>query len=226
LNLLAFDTSTTHAALAIARTDGATFVALPDPAHRHGRSLLPAVRDLVRDAGLKLAALDVFAVGLGPGSYTGLRIGLTAAKTLAYALGRPLVGLDSLEVIARNAPSDVTHVAAIADAQRGALVVADFARLGPGGPLARSGATRVEPIASWLTQLRPGTLLLGPAVMQIEKDLPHGVLAGAPELGRPGAHNLLMVALDAASRGSFAEPRFLEPVYLRRSAAEEQWEKK
>src|SRR4051794_8320527 len=97
MNLLALDTSTPVAAVALARGDGDVLVAPSDPDPRHGRALLPMVRDLLARSGLALRDLDVLAVGLGPGSYTGLRIGLTAAKTLAYATGVPLIGLDSLE---------------------------------------------------------------------------------------------------------------------------------
>jgi tRNA threonylcarbamoyladenosine biosynthesis protein TsaB len=225
VNLLAFDTSTVHAALAVARADGATFVASPDPAHRHGRSLIPALRDLLREAGLAIQALDAIAVGLGPGSYTGLRIGVTAAKTLAYAAGRPLVGLDSLELIAQNAPREATHVAAIADAQRGDVFVAEFARPEPFGPLVRVAQSRVEPLTAWLAGLPAGTLILGPGVAQLKEPLPSGIVAAPAEAGRPSAHHLLTIALDAARLGVFADPWLLEPAYLRRSAAEDLWEK-
>jgi tRNA threonylcarbamoyladenosine biosynthesis protein TsaB len=226
LNLLAFDTSTVHAALAVARTDGATFAEAPDPTHRHGRSLVPAVRDLLRMAGLSLHALDAIAVGLGPGSYTGLRVGLTAAKTLAYAARRPLVGLDSLEVIAQNAPAEATHVAAVADAQRGDVFVAEFTRAESGGPLVRTNPTRVEPRQSWLAGLRSGTIVLGPGVAQFIEPLPSGLIALGAEAARPAARHLLALALDAARRGEFLDPWFLEPVYLRRSAAEDLWDMK
>src|SRR5262249_21315007 len=142
----------------------------------------PAIRDLLREAGLDVRAIDVFAVGLGPGSYTGLRVGLTAAKVLAYAAGRPLVGFDSLEAIARNAPDDATRVTVVADAQRGALYSAAFGRDAPGGPLLRRTQTGVEPIAAWAARLSPGTLVLGPALQLdlLQAALPAHAHAHAP----------------------------------------------
>src|SRR5262249_23790657 len=116
VNLLALDTSTRHAAMAVGRADGAVFVAPGHPSTGHGRGLIPALRDLMREAGLQLTDLDGLAVGLGPGSFTGLRVGVTAVKTLAYACGKPLVGLDSMEIVARNAPAEALLVAAAADA--------------------------------------------------------------------------------------------------------------
>jgi tRNA threonylcarbamoyladenosine biosynthesis protein TsaB len=225
-NLLAIDTSTPRGALALATADGAVRVATPDPSQRHGRNLVPAIRDLLRAAGLAPADLDGFAVGLGPGSYTGLRIGLTAAKTLAYATGKPLVGLDSLEVIAANAPAEALRVSVIADAQRGDVYAADFARAEPSAPLVRTLPTRVEPLSAWSDRLTSPTYVLGPVVERLAGSMPGTALLGPPELHRPIAENLMQVAVGVWAAGRRDPPWFLEPVYLRRSAAEELWERK
>jgi tRNA threonylcarbamoyladenosine biosynthesis protein TsaB len=228
-NILALDTSTPRAALAVATAAGSVHVARPDPRQRHGRNLVPALRDLLREAGLSPGAIDVFAVGLGPGSYTGLRIGLTAAKVLAYATGRPLVGFDSLGAIARNAPDDASYVAVVADAQRGDLYTADFARDTPGGPLVRRTPTRVESATDWVARLDPATLVLGPAMgLQNLRDLLPGhalTLPADDEAHWPDGRRLPPLARDLWQLGRRDDPWFLEPVYLRRSAAEDQWER-
>jgi tRNA threonylcarbamoyladenosine biosynthesis protein TsaB len=229
-NILALDTSTPRAAVAIATAAGAVHTARPDPEARHGRNLVPAVRDLLRRAGLAPGAIDVYAVGLGPGSYTGLRIGLTAAKVLAYASGRPLVGFDSLEAVARNAPGDALRVAVVADAQRGDLYAADFAREAPGGPLVRRTPTRVEALADWAARLDPGTLVLGPAMelTRVREAVPgHALtLPAVDEAHWPDGRRLTILARDLWQGGRRDDPWFLEPHYLRRSAAEDQWERK
>src|SRR5437016_669832 len=101
MNILAIDTSTDRSAVAVATASGAVHAAPSDPAGRHGQHLVPGIGAALRAAGLAPRDLGLIAVGLGPGSYTGLRIGLTAAKTLAYAAKVPLVGFDSLEATAR-----------------------------------------------------------------------------------------------------------------------------
>jgi tRNA threonylcarbamoyladenosine biosynthesis protein TsaB len=223
MNLLALDTSTPLAAVALAGTDGVVHVAPSDPGPRHGRALIPAVRDLLARAGLALRDLDALAVGLGPGSYTGLRIGLTAAKTLAYALGKPLIGLDSLEAVARNAPAEALRIAVVADAQRGDLYAADFARSNPGDPPVRLAPTRIEPAALWIAHLAPGTCVLGPGLARLPSPLPASIHAPGSELDRPHGTRLIELAHEAWLRGQRDDPWFLEPVYLRRSAAEDQW---
>jgi tRNA threonylcarbamoyladenosine biosynthesis protein TsaB len=229
-NIVALDTSTPQAAIAVATAAGADHVVRPDRAARHGRNLVPCLRDLLRRAGLSAGSIDIFAVGLGPGSYTGLRIGLTAAKVLAYTTGRPLVGFDSLEAIARNAPADASRVAVVADAQRGDLFTADFARDAPGGPLVRRTPTRVEPLDDWLARLDPATFVLGPGLElgRLRAMLPGHVRALPPgdELHWPDGQRLLCLARDLWKGGRRDDPWFLEPVYLRRSAAEDLWERK
>jgi tRNA threonylcarbamoyladenosine biosynthesis protein TsaB len=229
LNVLALDTATPRAAIAVATSGGAIHVARPDPQARHGRNLVPAIRDLLRQAGLEVRAIDLFAAGLGPGSYTGLRVGLTAAKLLAYAAGRPLVGFDSLEAIAWNAPEDAVRITVIADAQRGDLYTADFGRDVPGAALVRRRPTGIESLAGWAGRLAPGTLVLGPALEreQVRGALPAQVQApdALDDANWPDARRLPQLACDLWQSGRREDPWFLEPLYLRRSAAEENWER-
>jgi tRNA threonylcarbamoyladenosine biosynthesis protein TsaB len=228
-NLLVLDTSTHRAALAVVTAAGAVYVATPDHSARHGRTLVPALRALLAEAGLVPSDLDGLLVGLGPGSYTGLRIGLTAAKTLAYALGKPLAGLDSLEAIARNAPGGATRVSVVADAQRGDVYTADFHRALPDGPLTRSGPTRVIPLEHWAAELAERACALGPvlAVERFAAAIPsHALRPDNPDTDWPDPNSLALLARDVWRSGRRDEPYFLEPVYLRRSAAEEQWDKK
>jgi tRNA threonylcarbamoyladenosine biosynthesis protein TsaB len=226
VNVLALDTSTPRAAVAVATAGGAVLVAASDPSRRHGRDLVPAIRALLAEAGLPPSALDAIAVGLGPGSYTGLRVGLTAAKVLAYAFDRPLIGLDSLEAIARNAPGDATRVAVVADAQRGDLYAADFARPAPGAPLERVAPTRIEPIASWTARLVAPTLVLGPGAARLPS-LPAVAVAAEDDAAHwPDGRVLVAMAREAHRDGRRDDPYFLEPLYLRRSAAEDQWDRK
>ncbi len=166
LILLAIDTSTPRAALALdLGPDGGPPRLAPidaDPGRRHGRGLIPAIKALLESAGITARDLGALAVGLGPGSYTGLRIGLTAAKTIAYAAGVPLYPLDSLEAIARSAPLDAAHLAVVVDAQRGDGYVAEFARDRPGDAPRRLTPTRVEPLVPWALAHPPRAPRPGP----------------------------------------------------------------
>ena len=222
--ILALDTSTRRASLTLVGLGGGTLVAEPDPAQRHGLGVIPAVRGLLELAGLRVADLGGLAVGLGPGSYTGLRVGVTAAKTLAFAAGCPLAGFDSLEAIAAGAPPDELLLAVAVDAQRGDFFAAEFRRPAPGAPPERLTPTRVEPAGRWLAMREPGTLVLGPDLARLAPMLPESVRLADPEFGYPRGAAFADLALASLAAGPLAEPWVLEPVYLRRSAAEDQWD--
>lgn len=222
MNVLALDTSTRHAALAVARADGAVFVAPSDPEERHGRALVPAIRDLLRESGLALADLDGLGVGLGPGSYTGLRVGVTAIKTLAYAANKPLVGLDSIEAVAMNAPADETHVTVSVAAQRKEVHLVEFGRAGATHPLVHLGPTRTVSVMTWLDSLARETYLLGPGNEGIMCVPAHVRRPDDPLMNYPQGGRLLELARAALTSGRRDVPWFLEPTYLRRSAAEDQ----
>ncbi len=226
MNLLALDTSTERAVLALAIGSERMLTAEPGPERRHGRDLIPRLRDLLAEGGIRPSELGAIAVGVGPGSYTGLRVGVTAAKTLAYATGAALLALDSLHAIGRNVPVEAARIAVIADAQRNDIYVARLTRSAPGLPPVPDGETRIAPLESWVGSLEPGTVVLGPALdlPRVRSAVPVACLAH-PELpNHPQAVHLLELARDAFQAGRRENPWLLEPCYLRRSAAEDQWD--
>lgn len=117
MNILALDTSSKHFSLAVAK-DGKTLryrsillkKVLSD-------SIMPAIQGILKKAGLTFAKLDGFAVGLGPGSFTSLRVGLSTVKGLAFALKKPVVGIPSLDVLALGVKGD-GQVCVVCDAKR------------------------------------------------------------------------------------------------------------
>jgi tRNA threonylcarbamoyl adenosine modification protein YeaZ len=104
--LLALDTATSTVVVAVGTPAGELVEARTFPAeHRHGSLLLPTIEALARDRGLALADLAGVIVGTGPGAFTGLRVGLATAKTLAHELGVPLVGVATSEALLAGEPS-------------------------------------------------------------------------------------------------------------------------
>ena len=95
---------------------------------RRGRTLVPIVRDLLAAQGLSVRDLELVACGVGPGSFTGIRIGIATAATLAYAAGVPVAAIGSLHGRARNAPDDAERVCVCLDARRGNVYSACFVR--------------------------------------------------------------------------------------------------
>jgi tRNA threonylcarbamoyladenosine biosynthesis protein TsaB len=224
VNLLALDTSTDRAAMGAATRCEAVFSESPATNGRHGRDLIPRLKATLDAAGLTAREVELLAVGLGPGSYTGLRVGLMAAKTLAYASGAALVGLDSLEVIAWGAPPHCGPISVIADAQRGNLYIAEYVRDATGPPRCTRN-TQVEPILHWLGRLEPATLVLGPALEspRIRALLPSSLQTAVPALNYPQGQLLIELAHAVWASGRRDDPALVEPRYLRESSAEHQW---
>lgn len=223
---LAIDTSTDHSILALVDHADRLHQLSSGTGRRHGRDLIPQLESLLAGASVAPGEIEAIGVGLGPGSYTGTRVGVTAAKTLAYATGALLIGLDSLHAIGRGAPADALRISVIADAQRGELYVADFIRTTAGGLPLPVGETRIEPVTSLLDRLEPGTVVLGPALdsPRIRPSIPDIFLTATAGSGSPRGPDLLAMTREAMAAGRRDNPWLLEPLYLRRSAAEDQWD--
>jgi len=177
----------------------------------HSRWLLPAVEVLLRGLGLEASALDVFAVTTGPGSFTGLRVGLGSVQGLALASGRPCVGLPTLDVLAGAAAGSSGTIVAVIDAFRGEVYsgVYDAA-----GGLRRPHG--VGPLSAALPGLPAGTAFVGGAALEhreaIRAAVPGAVFPPAPEfLAAP----LALAALRLAASGRTVPASGLRPLYLR-----------
>jgi tRNA threonylcarbamoyladenosine biosynthesis protein TsaB len=95
-------------------------------ANRHGERILPLVDELLREAGWSLTSIDRVGVGVGPGSFTGLRIGVALSQGIGLGLGCPVVGVSSLRAMARAAPPHAGPTAALLDARRGEYFLAVY----------------------------------------------------------------------------------------------------
>jgi len=223
---LIIDTSTERPAVGLSDGVGPTRVMEPTAPRRHGRDLIPSIRELLQSGSHAVADLEVIGVGVGPGSYTGLRIGLTAAKVLAYTSKAELIPFDSLEAVAQNSPDDATKVVVAADAQRGDVYAAEFFRQGPGTPLRVSLTSRVVPGILWARELPEDAFVLGPALAspRIRGLLPAHVRVDESIPPEPRADRILAMVQRLRAEVRRGDLWTLEPNYLRRSAAEDQWE--
>lgn len=183
---------------------------------RRASDLALIVDRLLRDAAWEPTRLTAVVVGLGPGSYTGLRVGLASAKALAYAVGCRFFGVETFAAVAVRAPEG--NVSVIADALQGKLFRREYRRratmLEPTGPLG------VVPATDWLIGLRPGMRASGPAAGAWEGKLPAAVTAIDETDRQPRPLDLLTVARTCAWAVT-TDPWTAEPLYLRGSSAEE-----
>ena len=186
-----------------------------DPARRHNRDLAPAVDELLRAAGLTPRQLRGVMVSVGPGSYTGLRVGVMSAKALAYATGCRLVAVPTFHAIAEQAPAGAQAVDVIADALQGLVYAQRFRRNDDGW--APADELRIEPFDAWAARAGDGWVS-GPGVDAYAARVRGSVVSAEARV--PGLEALYRVGLRLAPLTT-AEVMRLEPLYLRPSSAEE-----
>jgi tRNA threonylcarbamoyladenosine biosynthesis protein TsaB len=218
--ILALETSGTGGSVAALSGNEVLRELLLDPALRSAKSLAPAIRELLSQVGWHPRELELIALPTGPGSFTGLRVGVMTAKTLAYATGAQVLGLGTLEVIAQQAPPIVEPLVVVLDAQRKQLFVQSFARDGQQRWRAIT-AVSIENIDEWLVSLQFGTVVTGPPLGRLRGRLPTGVSTADPSLWDPRASTVGRLAAERFAAGMHDDVWSLAPNYHRRSAAEE-----
>lgn len=219
---LAIETSGRTGSVAIGRADELLEVADLPPQRRHAVDLMPVIDRLTAKQGAKPADIREIYVSVGPGSFTGLRIGITTAKVIAQVTGAKLAAVPTLDATVRNAPPEVKRAAVCLNAKRGQCFTGLFERGGEGWrPL-------IEPSLWTPAELmeRAGMPLavIGDAMPAFE--WPAGVTLLDPSLAVARAEVVWQLGRAQAKAGRFVPAMALVPLYVRLPEAEEVWQKK
>jgi tRNA threonylcarbamoyladenosine biosynthesis protein TsaB len=212
--VLSIDVSGPCGGAAILGPEGVLVERVP-PAVRRGRDLVPAVARLLAARGLAPGDLDVVACGVGPGSFTGIRIGIATAATLAYAAGTPVLDVPSLHGVAANAPASFGRVAVLLDARQGRVFRGLFRRVGE--HLAAEAPYDVPTAEEAAAALAPDACVLGDA-----RTRHPGLFGSFPgDADAPVRPDVLArLAAERFAAGERRRPEELRPLYLRLSDPE------
>jgi tRNA threonylcarbamoyladenosine biosynthesis protein TsaB len=194
----------------------------------HSERLMSTVDRVLRDTGLPMASIEGFGVSIGPGSFTGLRIGLSTVKGLAFTTGKPVAAVPTLKALAWNTPHARCPVCPILDAKKKEVYAALYRQ--EGMDLIRELPESVLPIAA-LAEIIAGEVLFtgeGSRLFAGEIERLFGARALLAPLAAtvPSAASVAEIALMMLQRGQHADPDALSPLYIRRPEAELAWEKR
>ena len=219
MKILALETSAKSVSTAVVENGAPLAYAYQCTGLTHSRTLMPMVDAMLKNADLTLADMDAVAVAAGPGSFTGLRIGIAAVKGLAWAADKPCFGVSTLEAMAQNlAHMDGLLVCAM-DARRNQVYNALFEA--KNGVLTRLTPDRAIAVAELAEELRSEPLplvIVGDGAVLCEKALTESGLPcrlAPPQLVMQNAMSVALCAEDLARAGKLVSAQELLPVYLR-----------
>lgn len=226
--VLAIDTSGPVAGCAVLRDGKTVHLTAMNHGLTHSETIMPAVDEALELAGLSCREIDVFAAVAGPGSFTGVRIGVCAAKGLAHAVGKPCAAVHALEALAMNFYGFDGLCCPILDARRGQVYCAAFDMAG--GLPVRALADEAQPLADFIARLPSDRRLafVGDGVPvhapAIREALGERALIAPPNLRDLRADAAALLA--AARPGTWVPAAALRPIYLRAPQAERERKKK
>jgi tRNA threonylcarbamoyladenosine biosynthesis protein TsaB len=222
MKILSIDTATSCGVVGIGESGRPVAEVSLISRENHSARLLPSVDWLLRMAGWKLDEIDLFGVTLGPGSFTGLRVGLSTIKGFAWTTEKPTVGLDSLEVLAAQLSTDHATLVPMLDARKGRVYGAAFRRAG--GRLETLLPSADLPVEELLSQVPGDVVCFGEGARKyrtiIESTGRTNVTFAPPEYDLPRGATIVRLTLEAFSGGRRLDLHRAEPTYLRESEAE------
>ena len=198
---------------------------------RHAQALVKEVMALLDESRLKPDQVELLAVSIGPGSFTGLRVGVVFAKTWCYATRAKLTAVDTLQAAAVRVPAVATTVSAIADAQRGDVYVGRYRTADPpddwnGDDLTwrvREASIATRNAKEFAESCRSDDCITGPALEKYASLFADSRVADSA-MRHPTAESVARIGCVQAAAGQFDDLWTIEPFYIRKSAAEEKLE--
>jgi len=224
--ILGIETATQQVSVAIGGHEGVLGMFEVSRGRRHAETLVPAIEFLCRQTDIEIAEFGAIAVDIGPGLFTGMRVGLAAGKAIAQALRVPMIGISSLDLLAFPLRYTDRTIAAVIDARKGEIFYA-FYRPVPGG-VQRVTDPRVSSVDDLVADLMArgqNVVCVGDGALRYREVIAAGVLCEFAEqfLSHPSAAPLVQLAHARALREDWVNPWGIHPMYLRAPDAHINW---
>lgn len=219
MRIIAIDSATSCGGIAILEDHQILASLVLNVKKTHSERLLKNIDYLLKECDLQIGDMDVVAVSIGPGSFTGIRIGMACAKGLAYSTGKPLVGVSLLEALAlRNAERGIL-ICPVLDARRNEIFGAAYKRDEETRKMTEILPGRAEPLEKFLENIKEKALFCGDGAMKfkdvIEKVSGERAIFAPANRNLPSAVEIAMLGLERLSLGETDDIKALSPLYLR-----------
>lgn len=222
MKLLAIETSTMLGGVAIMDEDTLIAESRINVRVTHSERIMSAIDHILQQSGMNIEDIDVFAIAIGPGSFTGLRVGLSTVKGLIYASGKKIVSVPTLEAFAWNIPFSKYQVCPLLDARKKEVYAGIFRWEDKGFvKIKNEQAVKIDKL---LLDINEPTIFLGEGAIIykniIQKQLRELAVFGNPHDMVPCPANIAYLGMIKAKKGEFTDPVGLVPLYIRKSEAE------
>ncbi len=222
--ILGIETATERVSVAIGGHEGVIGLFEVTRGRRHAETLVPAIEFVCRQSDIELEEISVVAVDVGPGLFTGMRVGLAAGKAIAHALRVPMIGISSLDLLAFPCRHTDRVVVPVIDARRGEIFYAMYRQV-PGGTqrVAEPAVGDVGDLVADLLARSQDVLLVGDGALRYRDEILEDFHAEFGGDAHPSAAPLVQLAHARALREDWVNPWEVEPIYLRAPDAQINW---
>ncbi|MEN9822989.1 MAG: hypothetical protein RLZ04_1415 [Actinomycetota bacterium] len=224
--ILGIETATPQVSVAIGGHEGVLALFEVSRGRRHAETLVPAIEFACRQAEISIDEFSAIAVDIGPGLFTGMRVGLSAAKAMAQALRIPMIGISSLDLLAFPMRHGDRTIAAVIDARKGEVFHAMY-RPVPGGvqQVSEPRCASVDDLVADILARGEQVVCVGDGALRYRDEIDAGVRCEFAEQyqSSPSAAPLVQLAHAKALREEWVNPRDIQPLYLRAPDAQINW---
>ncbi|MFM8564251.1 MAG: tRNA (adenosine(37)-N6)-threonylcarbamoyltransferase complex dimerization subunit type 1 TsaB [Acidimicrobiia bacterium] len=224
--ILGIETATERVSVAVGGHEGVLAMFEVTRGRRHAETITPAIEFVCRQADVTLDEISVIAVDVGPGLFTGMRVGLASGKAIAQALRVPMIGISSLDLLAYPLRRTDKVIAAVVDARKGEVFYALYRQV-PGGVqrVTEPRAGRVDDLVADLLARGQEVVCVGDGALRYRDEISADFRAEFAEqfFAYPSSGPLVQLAHAKALREEWVNPWEVEALYLRKPDAEINW---
>lgn len=225
MKVLALETATKAGSIAIADEEAFIGEVKLDVSKAHAERVMDYIAWLLKSANVSINEIDAFAVSIGPGSFTGLRIGLSTIKGLAFSKKKPIVPVSTLDAMARRLPFSAYNICPMLDARKDEVYTALY-KWENNTCMKIIPETAIEPV-EFIKTIKGPTIFMGDGAIKY-KDIISEILKAdaffpSSSFMSPSASSVAEIALEKLSAGIETDPISLTPFYIRKAEAEIRW---